>query len=68
MTKWSGDIKTCDMCKGSFGTVMYDCSTRYGAWGNLCHACWTSEGKPLGLGRGQKYKKQKDGTWLKVGG
>lgn len=68
MTKWIGEVLNCDLCHGSFGNVMYDCKTRYGAWGNLCHYCWMAEGKPLGLGRGQKYKKQSDGSWLKVDG
>ena len=66
--KWTGMLGNCDLCQQPFGKAMYDCATRYGAWGNLCHSCWTAEGRPLGLGKGQKYKKMPDGTWEKVGG
>jgi hypothetical protein len=65
---WSGRLNACDVCGGSFNKRMYDCVTRQGPWGNLCHGCWCVHGRPLGLGRGQKYELQKDGRWLKVDG
>jgi hypothetical protein len=66
---WLGLVgEYCHMCDREFGKVMYDCQTRAGPWSNMCHACWKWNGKPLGLGRGQKYEKQKDGRWLKVAG
>lgn len=61
-------LDVCDMCKGSFGSVMYDARTRTGQWGNLCQACFRRYGSGLGTGKGQMYTKQADGRWLKTGG
>jgi hypothetical protein len=57
----------CDVCHDDFGNVMYDASVR-GRWGNLCQKCFTLYNCSLGLGRGQKYEKQADNSWLKTGG
>ena len=65
---WFGDITVCDFCKGPFrGDVMYDANLG-GPWGNVCQRCFDMHGCRLGTGFGQKYEKQKDGKWLKVGG
>lgn len=48
---------------------MYDaCIGITGPWGNLCAECFRGNGCRLGTGRGQKYEKQADGRWIKVGG
>lgn len=57
----------CDACGGSIGTVFYDARLE-GRWGNYCHYCFYAYGGKLGVGNGQKYKKQVDGIYLKVGG
>jgi len=60
----------CDLCKGSFGNVMYDAHTLRG-WANVCQECFDDQGCSLGTGRGQKYEKQFfHGTdkWVKTAG
>jgi hypothetical protein len=65
---WLSPLKDCDICHNPFGNIMIDGKTRQGPWGNLCERCHTVFGVGLGLGRGQKYEKQTDGKWLKIGG
>ena len=55
--------KNCDICKGTLGSVMYDARVA-GAWGCTCHACFTAHGGKLGMGKGQKYKRTKEGFAL----
>jgi hypothetical protein len=60
----------CDTCQGKIEKTFYDAATSYGAWGCLCPTCFhlgPGLGQ-LGTGKGQEYKKQKDGRWLKTGG
>ena len=66
---WIGDPDPqCDLCRKPFGKVFIDGKTDAGPWGNMCPACHRQHGVGLGLGRGQKYQRQADGRWLKVGG
>ena len=66
MKVWLGPIpEKCDICKGNMGTVFYDCKTKSGPWGNLCHSCFKVHGIRLGYGFGQKYR-TKNG--IKIGG
>lgn len=58
----------CDIDGKPFDTRMYDCKTKSGPWGNICHTCYLKHGVGLGTGRGQKYERQPDGRWLKVAG
>ena len=58
----------CDVCDDSFDQTMYDARSAFGPWANMCEGCWKDAGSPLGTGRGQKYKLQPDGKWLKVAG
>jgi hypothetical protein len=39
-----------------------------GMWGNMCPACHVTYGIGCGAGRGQRYRKQASGKWLKVEG
>jgi hypothetical protein len=45
-----------------------DGKTRSGPWAIMAPASHRMQGMGLGLGRGQRYKKQEDGQWLKVEG
>ncbi len=58
---------TCDVCNGPFNKTMYDASVG-GPWGCICNACFKSHHCTLGTGRGQKYERQDDGTFLKTAG
>ena len=51
------------------GSVMYDAKTRLGPRANMTEASFQVFGfGVLGTGVGQRYVKQLDGRWLKVGG
>jgi len=66
---WLGDPGTqCQICNGEFGNTFIDGATRFGPWAIMCLRCSVLHGTGLGQGRGQKYQKQPDGKWLKVGG
>lgn len=64
---WVGPITSCQLCHGDYGSVMYDASV-FGRWGNICHDCFKDCGGRLGVGLGQKYHLQGDGSWLLVAG
>lgn len=63
-----------------FGNAIFndfvDGKTKWGPWGIMSHSpakgqfptSFESNGVGLGLGRGQHYRKQLDGRWLKVAG
>lgn len=69
MTTYINPPDKCDVCRGSFGSVMYDATTTYGPWANMCHNCYTQHHKGgLGTGKGQKYHKSGSGEWVKVEG
>jgi hypothetical protein len=58
--------------KDDFGSLIenefIDGRTRQGSWAIMSPASYLMKGMGLGLGRGQRYKKQEDGRWLKVEG
>lgn len=57
----------CDFCEEDVKTVFVDGRTNAG-WAHMCLHCHDSRGFGLGVGKGQKYRKQEDGRWLKVEG
>ena len=65
---WTGDVDT----KDDFGVLIanefVDGKTKQGPWAIMAPSSWRRQGVGLGLGRGQRYKKQADGQWLKVEG
>lgn len=71
MTYWlSPPPETCDTCLTLIDDEFIDGKTGMGPWACMCPTCFTlgpGLGR-LGTGLGQKYKKQADGKWLKVGG
>ena len=58
----------CDVCKGIIGLVFYDAATVMGPWGNLCPNCFSKYGYGVGAGRGQEYRLQPSGKYLKTRG
>ena len=48
---------------GSVVTAGYDGATRFGPWAYMCHACFTSYGRGLGIGRGQRLMVA-DSGWI----
>jgi hypothetical protein len=46
----------------------YDFRTFIGSWADGCVSCWYAHGTGLGTGKGQKYERQDDGTFLQTAG
>lgn len=66
---WAGSPpSSCDLCKKAIINLFVDGRTDLGPWGFMCIPCHVLHGYGTGVGRGQKYEKQADGRWLKVGG
>lgn len=69
-TVWTSPLNDCDICLGDFDGVMYDAKVG-GAWGNVCHSCFTKHGGKLGVGLGQRYELQQQADakrWIKTKG
>jgi hypothetical protein len=55
---------------GTVVTAGYDGATRFGPWANMCDACFTTYGRGLGIGRGQRLMVADSGwvtRWLNPG-
>ena len=66
---WLGTLGDTDDFGAPYGDVMYDGKTKMGPWANMSKASWARYGVgKVGQGYAQKYQKQADGRWLKVGG
>jgi len=68
---WVGPVGNCDLCCKPLSSQLdfYDAIVpAAGAWGKLCHYCFGECGAKLGTGKGQKFQRQNDGTFLKVEG
>ncbi len=68
-TTWSGDPPAhCDLCKAPIKKVFVDGKTAYGPWAHMCRKCHLTQGGLLGTGRGQLYRKDAEGRWVKQEG
>jgi len=66
---WMGsDVGTKDDFGNSIIDEFIDGRTRYGSWAIMSLYSFKMYGTGLGMGKGQRYKKQPDGKWLKVEG
>lgn len=64
---WAGSTPSeCDLCHVPIKDTFVDGKTTVGPWGIMCPSCFATYGVGLGTGKGQKYKKQPDATWVKV--
>jgi hypothetical protein len=66
-TVWRGDAR-CDMCKKIITRTLYDAATRHGPWATMCASCFSYYGLGVGTGKGQQYKQQPDGLFVKIAG
>lgn len=49
------------------GEIVYDARTKKGSWATMTEESWKKHGMgQLGLGMGQKYQRQADGTLPKI--
>ena len=66
---WIGsDIDEKDDFNRPIKDEFIDGRTRDGHWAIMAPSSHRIHGYGLGMGRGQRYKKQPDGRWLKVEG
>jgi hypothetical protein len=65
---WIGPVPDTDDFGLPITDTFVDGATVYGPWGFMNPTSFMTKGRGLGTGRGQKYRKQPDGRWLKVGG
>jgi hypothetical protein len=66
---WLSPLGDKDDFGDTFDVEMIDGKTRGGPWANMTPASWKRYGiGRLGMGYGQRYKKQPNGRWLKVEG
>lgn len=67
-TPYTNPPSNCDLCGCAIKKVFYDFSVPGdGRWGNGCHSCFRARGGKLGIGRGQKYRKEEDGNFWQPG-
>lgn len=67
---WRGDIERCDFCGKPFAdeSYMVDGPTRPGGrWGCMCAGCYAVGRLPIGVGKGQLYRREGE-VWRLVGG
>ena len=67
--KWVGSPPdVCDTCDKPITSTFVDGATIMGPWGNMCLGCHRKFGVGLGTGKGQLFRKQPDGSFLKTEG
>ena len=66
--KWMGSTPKCDFCKMDMPNLFVDGKTIHGPWAMMCLSCFDHHGVGLGLGKGQQYIRQEDGSYKKVAG
>ena len=67
--KWNGSPPTkCDICKKPTKDYFADARTKMGPWGILCLQCLKDHGVGIGTGKGQTYRKDENGDFIKIGG
>ena len=65
---WAGTPpKACDLCKRPITRTFVDGRTAMGPWAIMCPSCRVAYGPArLGVGLGQKYERQPDGTFVRT--
>lgn len=65
---WNGTVGDKDDFGDKIKDIIIDGKTNMGPWGLMTERSFSRHGVGLGLGKGQKYKKQSNGKWLKIEG
>ena len=68
MTQWLSPVPECDDWDSPIADVFIDGRTKMGPYAIMTPASHKAYGVGLGLGKGQKYKKQPSGKWEKIEG
>jgi hypothetical protein len=66
--KWLGSSPKCDANNShKLNGVFYDAYLPgYRQWGLVCQECFDKLGCSLGQGKGQKYERRSDLSWIKT--
>ncbi len=70
-SRWIGNAPSrCDLCDAPIVDEFYDASMPNigGSWANVDRRCFTMFNGKLGVGRGQRYHKAQDGSFICVEG
>lgn len=68
MGMYTNPPEKCNLCGCEIKKLFYDFTVpRVGSWANGCHSCFRAYRGRLGVGLGQKYRKEKDGNFWKEG-
>lgn len=67
-TIWTGDVSKCDICRKRIEMRFVDGRLRRGSWALMCLDCHRDYGVGLGMGKGQMYELQTDGSYMKIDG
>jgi len=67
---WLSPVGDVDDFGDKITDTIYDAPTRGGPWALMTQQSWAVHARSmkLGTGMGQRFRKQKDGKWLKVEG
>jgi hypothetical protein len=66
---WCGAAPThCEVTGALIEDVFYDCETPHMGWACVGRAYFRAAHCQVGIGFGQRYEKQEDGSWLKTAG
>lgn len=66
MSTYTNPPKKCDLCEKEITSAFVDGATILGCWANMCTSCHSRMGRGLGIGLGQLYVRQNDGTYKKM--
>lgn len=50
----------CDVCGAPITDEFVDGKTKMGPWADMCPGCFSAYGVGLGVGRGQRYRREAD--------
>lgn len=69
-SEWHGELERCDFCAGPLAEAQYMIDGPIqleGPWGCMCSDCYAVGRLPLGVGKGQLYRRDGE-VWRMVGG
>lgn len=61
-------LEVCDICNKEIKEKFVDGATVWGPWAHMCPECFGTYGIGLGPGKGQEYKKNETGDYVKIAG
>lgn len=63
---WAGTVNDVDDFGYSIDGTFIDGATQFGPWAIMTPKAHRMYGRGLGTGKGQEYRQQPDGRWMKI--